>query len=183
MVKVVHARTTMYTNQTGWFPVQSSQGNKSIMVLYEINWNYIDAEPMQDSRESSPIKAYNTLWVRVTNSGKVRPMVHILDNEASELFKEEIRKNCDLQLVPPDTHRLNLAECAIQTFKSHFIAISAGLDPSFPITLWDRLLPQAILTLNLLRQAKVDPSVSAYQFMHREFDYNKMLLAPLGCAA
>ncbi len=105
MVKVIHARTTMYTNQTGRFPVQSSQGNKLIMVLYEINGNYIDAEPMQDSRESSLIKAYNTLWACVTKSGKVRPTVHILDNKASELFKEEIRKNCDLQLVPPDTHR------------------------------------------------------------------------------
>jgi hypothetical protein len=56
------------------------------------------------------------------------------------------------------------------------------LDPSFPMTLWDRLLPQTILTLNLLRQAKADPSMSAYQFMHQEFDYNKMPLAPLGCA-
>jgi hypothetical protein len=43
-------------------------------------------------------------------------------------------------------------------------------------------LPQTILTLNLLWQAKADPSVSAYQFMHGEFDYNKMPLAPLGCA-
>ncbi len=71
--------------------------------------------------------------------------------------KKKFEKKCDLQLVPPDTHRRNLAERAIQTFKSHFIAILAGLDQSFPITLWDRLLPQAILTLNLLRQAKVDP--------------------------
>jgi hypothetical protein len=182
MVKVIHARTTMYTNQTGWFPVQSSRGNKLIMVLYEIDGNYIDNEPMQDSQESSLIKAYNTLWARVTKSGKVRPMAHILDNEALELFKEKIQKNCDLQLVPPDTHRENLAERAIQTFKSHFIAILEGLDPSFPITLWDRLLPQAILTLNLLQQAKVDLSVSTYQFMYGEFDYNKMPLAPLGCA-
>ncbi len=90
MVKVIHACTTMYTNQTGWFPVQSSRGNKLIMVLYEINRNYINAKPMQDSRESSLIKAYNTLWAHVTKSGMVRPTVHILDNEASELFKKEI---------------------------------------------------------------------------------------------
>jgi hypothetical protein len=49
------------------------------------------------------------------------------------------------------------------------------------MTLWDRLLPQTILTLNLLQQAKADPSMSAYQFMHGEFDCNKMPLAPLGC--
>jgi hypothetical protein len=99
------------------------------MVLYEINGNYIDAEPMQDSRESSLIKACNTLWVRVTKSRKVRPRVHILDNEALELFKEEIQKNWYLQLVPPDTNRRNLAERSIQTFKSHFIAIFGRIRP------------------------------------------------------
>jgi hypothetical protein len=152
------------------------------MVLYKIDGNYIDAEPMKDNKDNSLIKAYNILWARMTKSGKVKPTVHILDNEASALFKESIKTNCDLQLVPPDTHRQNLAKRAIQTFKNYFIAILAGLDPSLPMTLWDRLLPQTILTLNLLRQAKADPSVSAYQFMHGEFDYNKMPLAPLGCA-
>ncbi len=182
MVKVIHSRTTMYTNQTGCFPVQSSRGNQLIMVLYKIDGNYIDAEPMKDKKDNSLIKAYNTLWARVTKSGKVKPMVHTLDNEAPALFKESIKTNCDLQLVPLDTHRQNLAERTIQTFKNHFNAILAGLDPSFPMTLWYRLLPQTILTLNLLRQAKADPSVSTYQFMHGEFDYNKMPLSPLGYA-
>jgi hypothetical protein len=109
-------------------------------------------------------------------------MVHILDNEASAWFKEEIQKNCDLQIVPPDTHRRNLAEQAIQTFKSHFLAILAGVHPSFPMMLWDRLVPQAVLTLNLLHQAKADPKMSAYDFVHGKMDYNKVPLAPLGCA-
>jgi hypothetical protein len=182
MVKVIHECTTMYTNQTGCFPVQSSRGNRLIMVLYKNDGNYIDAEPMQDSKDNSLVKAYNTLWARVTKSGKVKPTVHILDNKASARFKEESRKKFDLQLVPPDTHQQNLAKRAIQTFKSHFIAILAGLDPSLLMTLWDRLLPQTILTLNLLWQAKADPSMSAYLFMHGEFDYNKMPLAPLSCA-
>ena len=143
------------------------------MVLFEVDGNYIDAEPMKDSHENSLIKAYSTLWSRITKSGKVRPTVHILDNEASARFKETIRQNCDLQLVPPDTHRRNLAERAIQTFKSHFLAILAGVDPSFPMTLWDRLVPQAVITLNLLRQAKVDPTLSAYEFIHGKLDYNK----------
>jgi hypothetical protein len=104
-------------------------------MLYIIDGNYIDTKPMQDSKDNSLVKAYNTLWVRVTKSGKVKPTVHILDNEALAHFKKEIRKKCDLQLVPPDTQQGNLAERAIQTFKSHFIAILAGLDPSFPMPL------------------------------------------------
>jgi hypothetical protein len=75
MVKVIHAHTTMYTDQTGCFPVQSSHGNKLIMVLYKIDGNYIDAEPMKDNKDNSLIKAYNTLWARMTKSGKVKPTV------------------------------------------------------------------------------------------------------------
>ena len=106
--------------------------------------------------------------------------MHILDNEASVEFKKEIRKNCNLQLVPPDTHRRNLAERAIQTFKSHFISILAGVDPAFPMSLWDCLLPQAVLTLNLLQLANKTPTMSAYQYVNGPFDYNATPLGPLG---
>jgi len=65
----------------------------------------------------------------------------VLDNKASGAFKKEIRKNCKIQLVPPDNHRQKLAERAIQTFKNHFKAIIAGVDNSFPMRLRDKLLP------------------------------------------
>jgi hypothetical protein len=94
----------------------------------------------------------------------------------------EIRKNCTIQLVPPNNHRRNLAERAIQTFKSHFKAVLAGVDDTFPMRLWDRLLPQTILTLNLLRQSNAVPTVSAWQYVKGNFDYNKTPLAPMGCA-
>jgi hypothetical protein len=51
-----------------------------------------------------------------------------MDNEGSEEYKKEIRKKCRIQLVPPDNHRQNLAEQAIQTFKNHFKAILAEID-------------------------------------------------------
>ena len=47
--------------------------------------------------------------------------------------------------------------------------------------LWDRLLPQAEITVNLLRQSNATPTVSAYAHMSGPFDYNKMPLAPMGC--
>jgi hypothetical protein len=37
-------------------------------------------------------------------------------------------------------------------------------------------LPQTVLTLNLLRQSNVAPTVLAYQYVHGAFDYNKMPL-------
>jgi hypothetical protein len=38
-----------------------------------------------------------------------------------------------------------------------------------------------ILTLNLLRQSNAVPTVSAHQYVHGNFDYNKMPLALMGC--
>jgi hypothetical protein len=76
---------------------------------------------------------------------------------------------------------MNLAERAIQTFKNHFKVVIVGVDKTFPMQLWDRLLPQLVLTLNLLQQSNVTPTVSAYQYVNRAFDYNKMPLAPTGC--
>ena len=109
----------------------------------------------------------------------VKPTTHLLDNEASEEFKAEIRKNGTIQLVPPDKHQQNLPERAIQTFKNHFKAILAGVDDSFLMRLWDKLLLQTILTLNLLCQSNVAPTVLAWQYVHGPFDYNKMPLAPM----
>ena len=141
LVKIINADETVFTDQTGRLPVQSSRGNTSLMVYYDVDANYIDAEPIRNHADPQMIVAYQKLWARTNRGRKIKPSLHILDNEASETFKAEIRKNCILQLVPPDTHRRNLAERAIQTFKSHFIAILAGVDPSFPMNLWDRLVP------------------------------------------
>ncbi len=177
-IRMFNAEETMHTNQTGCFPANSSSGNKYIMVLVDIDGNYIDTEPTKDQTEGSMIKAYLMLWTRITASKSVRPKTHVLDNEALEAFKKEIRKNCKIQLVPPIT---NLAEKAIQMFKNHFKAIIAGVDDSFQMMLWDKLLPQTILTLNLLRQSNVTPTVSAYAYINGPFDYNAMPLAPMGC--
>jgi uncharacterized protein YgfB (UPF0149 family) len=66
-------------------------------------------------------------------------------------------KNITFELVPPDQHRRNAAERAVRTFKNHFLAGLATCDPQFPLREWDRLLPQAELTLNLLRNARLNP--------------------------
>ncbi len=128
LVKVVNAHEMVYSDQTGRLPVQSNRGNWLLMVYYDVNANCIDAEPMKDHQNNSMIWAYQELWARVTRNQKEKPSMHILDNEASDAFKKKIRKNCNLQLVPLDTHHRNLAERAIQTFKSHFIAKLAGVD-------------------------------------------------------
>jgi hypothetical protein len=78
-------------------------------------------------------------------------------------------------------HRRNIAEGAIQTFKGHFISVLAGVADSFPINQWVELLPQTVLTLNLLRQSNVAPNISAWAYRHGSFDYIRMPLAPMLC--
>ncbi len=46
MIKIVNADTTLYTDQTGRFPIQSSKGNTSLMCTFDVNANNIDAEPL-----------------------------------------------------------------------------------------------------------------------------------------
>ena len=71
------------------------------------------------------------------------------------------------QLLPPNVHRRNEAERAIRTFKSHFMAILEGVDPEFPKFMWDNLLVQTELTINLLRQATINPMLWLYnQTLH-----------------
>jgi hypothetical protein len=85
------------------------------------------------------------------------------------------------QLVPPHCHRRNAAERAIRTFEEQFVAGISSVDPSFPLHLWDRLLPQAEITLNLLRTSRLHPQLSAAAHFHGLVDYNKTAFAPPGC--
>ena len=86
----------------------------------------------------------------------------------------------DFQLCPPHIHRRNATERAICTFKNHFIATLYGTDPGFNLALWDCILPQALLTLNLLRASHLNPNLSAYAQLYGAFDFNRTPLAPPG---
>jgi hypothetical protein len=55
------------------------------------------------------------------------------------------------------------------------------VDLDFPLHLWDRLLPQAEMTLNLLRKSRQHPQLSAAAHYHGMVDYNKIAFSPPGC--
>jgi hypothetical protein len=103
-IKTFNTEEAIYTDQTGQFPANSSSGHKYIMVLVEIDSNFVDAEPMKSKTEDAMINAYLTLWNCLTTSNTIKPKMHMLDKKASDRLKEEIKKNCRIQLVPPDTH-------------------------------------------------------------------------------
>ena len=104
-----------------------------------------------------------------------------MDNEISTIFKEHLKdQHIAYQLTPEGLHRRNLAERAIQTFKNHFLAGICSTHPDFPLALWDKILPQAIITLNLLRSSRLQPQLSAHEHVFGPLDFRKTPFAPPG---
>ena len=152
------------------------------MVMYYIDGSYIMMELMTSRKENKMIRAYEVLIGRLKERG-FYPKKQMLDNEISKEYRKAIiAQEIEPEWVPKEAHRRNAAEKAIQTGKSHIKSCLAGCDPSFPMHLWDRLLPQIELTCILLRPANANTNVSAYQYLYGNHDYNRMLLHPLGCA-
>ncbi len=92
-IRIYNAHETMHTDQTECLQATLSRGNQYVMVLVEVDGNFINAEPMKNRSEGAMIKAYHALWTRLTSSGTEKPMTHILANEASAEYKKEIQKN------------------------------------------------------------------------------------------
>jgi hypothetical protein len=131
----------IYTDQTGRFPVVSSKCNKYIMILYDNDIKAILAKPIKDRTAPELLRAFQVMEQELVARGR-KPKLMKLDNEASKLLT--------FQLVPPYSHSRNASERAIRSFKEHLIARLCSTDKSFPMHLWDILLPQAVITLNML---------------------------------
>ena len=175
-------KSKLYTDDTGRFPVRSRAGNQYIMIGYHSS-NLILAQPFASRKDKHRMGAYDAIMERLKAKG-LDVNLQVMDNEASKDFKQNMvnKWKVDYQLVPPDMHRRNAAERAIRTFKAHFLAILAGVDQDFPSNLWNLLVPQAELTLNLLRECRTNPEISAWENFNGEFNYDATPLGPLGIA-
>jgi hypothetical protein len=170
----------IFSDQTGRFPITSSRGNKYIMVVYDYDSNAILTEPLTSRTEMELLRAYTKIHTFLTERG-LKPVLQKLDNEAPgklQTFMQQ--KDVSFQLVPPRQHRRNAAERAIATWNDHFVATRVTTDPAFPLHLWCRLIDQASTTLNLLRQSRINPRLSAEAQLNEAFDYNKTPFAPPG---
>eukprot|EP00804_Cyclotella_cryptica_P013560 CCRYP_012915-RA/>CCRYP_012915-RA protein AED:0.35 eAED:0.35 QI:0/-1/0/1/-1/1/1/0/404 len=160
--KTHQVRNTIFTDQTGQFPVCSQAGNKYIMVMVEIDSCAILVEPIKNRTNAELTRAYSALMLRLRQASII-PCKHILNNEISTAMKDLIQDTykMTLELVTSGCHHRNAAKVAICNFKSHFLSILAGVADDFLLKLWDKLLPQTEITLNRLRQSNATPTVSA----------------------
>jgi len=169
-----------FSDQTGQFPVQSGRGNNYIFILYDYDSNAILSTAIPNRRSKTLTTAWTATFTKLQSNGYA-PDLHILDNECSSDLKAAFTKyKIDFQRVPPHSHRRNAAERAIQTFKNHFVAGLCSCDPNFPLSEWDRLLPQCDITLNHLRSSRRQPKLSAHACLFGNFDFNKTPLAVPG---
>jgi hypothetical protein len=170
----------IYTDQTGRFPVVSSKGNKYIMILYDYDINAILAQPIKYRTAPELLRAFHIMEQELVARG-LKPKLMKLDNEASKLLKAYLHQhNIIFQLVPPYSHRRNSAQRAIRSFKDHLIAGLCSTDKSFPMHLWDRLLTQAVITLNMLRTSRINPKLSAATHIYGQYDFNRAPMEPPG---
>ena len=179
-IKVIECSSKIFTDQTGRFPITSSRGYKYIMIAYDSDSNNILADLIK-SRTSLHIQDAYQKMMKLLCSRGLTPRTHVLYNECSKVLKEYMEEqNETYQLVPPHLHRRNAAERAIQTFKNHFISGMVSTYKYFSLHLWCRLLPQAIVTMNLLRPSRINPTLSAHAQLHGLFGFNATPFAPPG---
>ena len=173
-------RGAVHSDLTGRFPIPSGSGNHYILTVYCYDANAILMEPLQNRKAETILQAYKKIVAKLV-AGGCRPKLQRMDNECSTLLKEYmLDEKINYQLVPPHDHQRNAAERAIRTAKNHFIAGLCSTDPNFPMSQWDQLLPQAELTLNLLRGSRINPKLSAYEQLFGRYDFNRTPIAPPG---
>ena len=119
---------------TGRFPYCSSRGNEYLLISYHYDANAIQGIPLPNRKAATLTRGWVKMHQQYNKAG-VPPTTWILDNETSRDLKAAMStKNVHIQLVPLHNHRANATERAIQTFKNHFKAGLASLDPNFPVS-------------------------------------------------
>jgi hypothetical protein len=170
----------IYTDLTGRLPTTSLSGNKYILILYAYDSNSVLSAPMKNRGDKDMLRAFDLLIQYLIIRG-LKPSLQLLDNAESLALRNYLTKQgIDYQLAPPHIHRRNNAERAIQTFKNHFISGLCSVDPNFTLMLWEKLLPKATITVNLLRKSRINTRMSAYAQLNGHFYFNRTPLAPPG---
>ena len=171
---------TVYTDLTRHFPVTSISGHKYVMVLCHYDSNGIILRTLKNRSNIEAMRVYHDIYEYI-KARNCKPKLKIMDNEASTAVKRYITNaNVNYQLVEPNNHRVHAAECAIRTFKNNVVAGLSSVHPKFPMYLWYELIPQAFITLNLLRTYRTCTKISVYAHLHGTYNFGTTPLSPLG---
>jgi hypothetical protein len=180
LLTTAEPRHLVYSDQTGRLPHPSESGNNYLLVAYDYDSNAILLRPIKNRTADALTEAIKSVHNTLSKGG-CQPKFHRMDNECPQQVKDYFHKRgVQYQLSPPDDHRSNAAERAIRTAKNHLAAGWYATDDKFPMYLWDKTIPQAELTLNLLRGSRINPKLSAWEQIHGRYDFNAHPIAPPG---
>ena len=176
---------TMFSDMSGNFNHPTETGDTAILLMYHDDFRYIHLALVKGKSAAAYKEAYlNGLKViyKKEYNNQFKHKTEVLDNVISDVLKKVFQElGIKWEFVPPNNHRRNKAERCMRTAKNHIIATIASCDKSFPREAIPHLIPQAEISLNLLRKSNIDPTKSAYEMVHGPYDFNKMPLAPPGC--
>ena len=174
------AELVNYTDATAAFP----HTNCHWLITYSDTLNYVKASAVKDFTGATFLKHY-TSHIEDFETAKPGisycPTIEVMDNVMfTDLRKYFKRKKITAQLVPPGSHRANNAERAIQTFKKALISALATANPDFPLEAVEHITPQVEFNINMLRPSRVDPSMSAFEYLYGPYNSDRWPLVPIG---
>lgn len=151
-----------------------------MMILCIYDCNAILELSINSNNEEDLNDSYYGFYKLLTKQG-FQPKFHRLDNELSRKNEKWLtEKDVIIEIVQLYIHRRNAEEIEISTFKNHFIAVLCATHHDFPLCLWEDLIEQAVITVNLLRSSRIHPQLSANHSLIGAFDYTCTLLVPPG---
>ena len=154
------------TDLTGRFPIKSRSGSEYILLTTYKGYTHLTPQPNKSAEAC--VTSFQSIFRFYNSHGHV--ISHLIsDNETSattRAFFSSPNISCSVQHVSPNNHRANPAERHIRTAKNHIISTLASVHITFPLDLWDRLIPFIELTLNHLQPSHSDPSISAYHGLY-----------------
>jgi len=178
--KVWDLNDDIHVDLMGKFPYLSQRGNQYILV--STFHRYIHIEVMPNRSAGSYLQAFKATHQFFLSKGHI---IHsqMMDKETSGTVEQYLKNEAKIGVIyaPTSTHRRNKAEKAIRTVKNHIISTLATADPGFPLSLWDELMPQVEITVNLLRGYQLNPAISSYHgIFGTPYNFLNHPMAPCG---
>ena len=150
-VKFEELKGILSSYQTEAYPHTSARGNRYIMVMEDLDAGTILVTAIRSRKKEYLLKRFIEIHNTLTKAG-ISPVLHRIDNEfLKELIGEIESRGLKYQIAPRRNQKMIAAERGIQTLKNHFQSVLYGCDSTFLKNQWDRVLPVAVLTLNMLR--------------------------------
>jgi hypothetical protein len=132
------------------------------------------SETTKNQNSDACLKSWNKIDIQ-----KTQTQTHDIGKRGIKTTQGYLHdQDINFQLVPPYCQRRNAVEHKIHLFKDHLIAGLCSTDKEFTMHMWDRLLPQAIITLNMLRTSRINSKIYAATHLDGQYEYSISSMSP-----